>query len=154
MHKDNFIKYSLIFFLLFSSNILIAAELTNLTPGQVNNNLSKDALVIDIRTPQEWQTTGIIPGSHPVKFLIRTANTIPSSGLQKCKITIIARSEIILVCHSGGRSGKVGELLSENLICRMYRIYKMASRHGYKNSVQPKSLHGHPNLLSLCHSKQ
>lgn len=116
MHKDNFIKYSLIFFLLFSSNILIAAELTNLTPGQVNNNLSKDALVIDIRTPQEWQTTGIIPGSHPVKFFDQNGKYDTQQWLAEVqKLQSSPDQEIILVCHSGGRSGKVGELLSEKL---------------------------------------
>jgi rhodanese-related sulfurtransferase len=92
------------------------AELTNLTPGQVNNNLSKDALVIDIRTPQEWQTTGIIPGSHPVKFFDQNGKYDTQQWLAEVqKLQSSPDQEIILVCHSGGRSGKVGELLSEKL---------------------------------------
>ena len=96
--------------------MLSAAELTNLTPGQVNNNLSQDALVIDIRTPQEWQTTGIIPGSHPVNFFDQNGKYNTQQWLAEVqKLQSSPDQEIILVCHSGGRSGKVGNLLAGKL---------------------------------------
>ena len=96
--------------------MLSAAELTNLTPGQVDNNLSQNALVIDIRTPQEWQTTGIIPGSHPVNFFDQNGKYNTQRWLAEVqKLQSSPDQEIILVCHSGGRSGKVGNLLSEKL---------------------------------------
>ncbi|HIL77744.1 MAG: rhodanese-like domain-containing protein [Methyloprofundus sp.] len=116
MHIKNFIKYSLIFFLLFSGKILSAAELTNLTPGQVNKSLNNETLVIDIRTPREWQTTGIIPGSHPVKFFDQNGKYDTQQWLAAVqKLQSSPDQEIILVCHSGGRSGKVGKLLSKKL---------------------------------------
>ncbi|OQK17188.1 hypothetical protein AU255_04655 [Methyloprofundus sedimenti] len=116
MHIKNFIQYLLIFCFLFSSNILGAAELTNLSPSELNNNLDKDALVIDIRTAQEWQTTGIIPGSHPVNFFDQNGNYNIEQWLAEVrKLRSSPDQEIILVCHSGGRSGKVGKLLTEEL---------------------------------------
>ena len=111
-----FIKYTLIFLFLFSSKLLSAAELVNLTPNEVNNNLGKDALVIDIRTPQEWQRTGIIPGSHPVKFFDRNGKYNTEQWLAEVKqLKSSPDQEIILVCQSGRRSGKVGNLLTEKL---------------------------------------
>ncbi|RLA22592.1 MAG: hypothetical protein DRQ62_07725, partial [Gammaproteobacteria bacterium] len=63
-----FIKYALIAFFVFTSPLLSADQLVNLTTSDVDSKLTQHALVIDIRTPQEWKSTGIIPGSHPVKF--------------------------------------------------------------------------------------
>lgn len=101
---------------LFNSNILGATELINLSPSEVNNNLGKNALVIDIRTPQEWQNTGIIPGSHPVSFFDQNGNYNIEQWLAEVQeLRSSPDQEIILVCHSGGRSGRVGKLLTEEL---------------------------------------
>ncbi|GFO72640.1 hypothetical protein BJAS_P3042 [Bathymodiolus japonicus methanotrophic gill symbiont] len=116
MHHKNLISYTLLFFFLFSSHLLSAAELTNLTPDQLNSDLTKDALVIDIRTPQEWQNTGIIPGSHPLSFFDQNGKYNTQQWLAEVqKLQTSPNQEIILVCHSGGRSGRVGKLLSEKL---------------------------------------
>ena len=110
------IKYTLIFFFLFSTKILTAAELINLTTSDVSDKLIQNALVIDIRTPQEWQSTGIIPGSHPVKFFDKNGKYDTDQWLTAVKqLQSSPDQEIILVCRSGGRSGKVGNLLTQKL---------------------------------------
>ncbi len=110
-----FTKYLLIL-LLFSSKSLIAAELTNLTTTDVSNKLIQNALVIDIRTPQEWQRTGIIPGSHPVNFFDRNGKYDVDLWLaQVQQLRTSPDQEIILVCRSGGRSGRAGNLLTQQL---------------------------------------
>ena len=111
-----FIKYTFIFVFLFSTKILTAAELINLTTGDVSNKLTENALVIDIRTPQEWQNTGIIPGSHPVKFFDKNGKYDADQWLATVKqLQTSPDQEIILVCRSGGRSGRVGNLLTQKL---------------------------------------
>lgn len=111
-----FIKYALIFCFIFSTKILSAAELANLTPADVSNKLAQNALVIDIRTPQEWQSTGIIPGSHPVKFFDRGGKYDVQQWLTTVRqLQTSPEQEIILVCRSGGRSGRAGSLLTQKL---------------------------------------
>ena len=111
-----FIKYTFIFVFLFSTKILTAAELINLTTSDVSNKLTENALVIDIRTPQEWQNTGIIPGSHPVKFFDKNGKYDADQWLTTVKqLQTSPDQEIILVCRSGGRSGRVGNLLTQKL---------------------------------------
>jgi len=110
------IKYIFIFLFLFSSKILIAAELINLSTSDVNKKLTQNALIIDIRTPQEWQNTGIIPGSHPVKFFDKNGKYDAEQWLTTVKqLQTSPDQAIILVCRSGGRSGKVGHYLTDNL---------------------------------------
>ncbi|WP_428354162.1 rhodanese-like domain-containing protein [Methyloprofundus sp.] len=116
MLKKNLILHSFILYMVFFSNILGAADLTNLTPSEVNSGLGKDAIIIDIRTPQEWQKTGIIPGSHPLSFFDPNGKYNTQQWLAEVqKLQSTPDQEIILVCHSGGRSGRVGTLLSEKL---------------------------------------
>lgn len=108
------IKYFFIFLFLFSSGHLVAAELVNLTTSQVNHKLSEKALVIDIRTPGEWKKTGIIPGSHPVKFFDKRGKFDADQWLAEVKkLQTSPDQEIILVCRSGGRSGKAGQYLTK-----------------------------------------
>ena len=96
--------------------MLTAAELINLTAKDVSEKLTENALVIDIRTPQEWQNTGIIPGSHPVKFFDREGKYDAEQWLAKVKqLQASPDQAIILVCHSGNRSGTVGNFLSQKL---------------------------------------
>lgn len=111
-----FIKYTLILGLIFSTKILSAAELVNLTPSDVSDKLGQNALVIDIRTPQEWQSTGIIPGSYPVKFFDKNGKYDIEQWLATVKqLQVSPEQEIILVCRSGGRSGRAGSLLTQKL---------------------------------------
>ena len=111
-----FIKYIFIFFFLFSSKILIAAELINLTTSEVSNKLTQNALVIDIRTSQEWQNTGIIPGSHPVKFFDNNGKYDAEQWLASVKqLQSSPDQAIILVCRSGVRSERVGHYLTDKL---------------------------------------
>lgn len=110
------IKYTVILLFLFGSKILTAAELINLSPSDVSSKLTQKALVIDIRTPREWQATGIIPGSHPVKFFDKDGKYDTGQWLAAVRqLQTSPEQEIILVCRSGGRSGKVGNLLSQKL---------------------------------------
>ncbi|GAW86727.1 conserved hypothetical protein [Bathymodiolus platifrons methanotrophic gill symbiont] len=110
------IKHALIFLFIFSSKTLIAAELINLTTNEVNNKLTQDALVIDIRTPAEWQRTGIIPGSHPVKFFDKNGKFDADKWLATVKqLQSSPDQAIILVCQSGRRSGRVGHYLTDKL---------------------------------------
>lgn len=110
------IKSILILCFILSTRVLIAGELINLNTEAVSNKLSQSALVIDIRTPGEWQSTGIIPGSHPVKFFDRNGKYDVEQWLATVqKLQKSPDQEIILVCRSGGRSSRVGNLLTQQL---------------------------------------
>ncbi|MCF7971513.1 MAG: rhodanese-like domain-containing protein [Methylococcaceae bacterium] len=110
------IKYAFILFFLFTTKTLSAAELINLTANDINNKLNNNALVIDIRTPEEWQQTGVIPGSHPIMFFDKDGKSDTKQWLAAVKqLQTSPDQEIILVCRSGGRSGKVGHFLTDQL---------------------------------------
>ncbi len=102
--------------LLLTSNYLPADELKNLDPEQVEVLQKNGALIIDIRTVKEWQSTGIIPNSKKLQFFdpqgkfdaetwVKELNQVKSSPDQP----------VILVCRSGNRSSMVGNFLTQKL---------------------------------------
>lgn len=106
----------LLLFSIVISPVISAENLTNLNTSEVKEKINAGALVIDIRTAQEWQQTGLIPSSHPLNFFDKNGKSDPDkwiSTLQSLKTS--EDQEVILVCHSGSRSGRVGTYLSSRL---------------------------------------
>ena len=64
------------------------------------------ALVVDIRTPEEWAETGVIDGAKLVTF------TDADSFLATIGPEIADGRDLVLVCRSGRRSGIAAEALA------------------------------------------
>lgn len=78
---------------------------TEIHPAEAVSRLG-DYTIIDVRTPGEY-ASGHLPGAHNVP-LDRLPTALPA--LQKAA----SRSDLLLVCASGARSGQAGETLAEN----------------------------------------
>lgn len=121
-------------FLSFFSAILVAAELADLSVEQIQTmQQNSDALVIDIRTEKEWQTTGIIPNSHKLEFFNSNGKYDSDKWLAQLEqLKSSPDQPIILVCRSGNRSGVVGNFLAEQL--GMKNVYHFST--GIKSWIQ------------------
>ncbi len=110
-------KFSLFFLLSFFSAFIFAAELGNLSPEQlIAMQKNNDALVIDIRTEKEWNASGIIPDSHKLQFFSANGNFDAEKWLADLnQLKTSPEQVVILVCRSGNRSGKVGNLLAKKM---------------------------------------
>jgi rhodanese-related sulfurtransferase len=106
-------------FTLFWLGCLFAVRLSAAELGQISAEQLIDmqhngkALVVDIRTQQEWQTTGVIPGSQKLESFDGNGKFDQekwSAALEKLKSS--PDQPVILVCRSGNRSGKVGQMLA------------------------------------------
>jgi rhodanese-related sulfurtransferase len=64
------------------------------------------ALIVDVRTPPEWQDTGVIAGAKLVTF------SDAQSFLASIKGDLAPGQDLILVCHSGRRSAAAAEALA------------------------------------------
>ncbi len=102
-------------------------ELVNLSVEQVHTmQQNNNALVIDIRTEKEWQTTGIIPASHKLEFFNSEGKYDAEKWLAELeKLKSSPDQPVILVCRSGNRSGMVGNFLAKQL--GMKNIYHLSS---------------------------
>ena len=108
-------KLTFIFLLSIVSTIISADALVDLSIGQlVNMQKNKNALVVDIRTEKEWQTTGTIPGSHKLQFFSSQGKYDAEKWLAELSQLKTSQDQpVILVCRSGGRSGMVGNMLTK-----------------------------------------
>ncbi len=109
--------YLTLLFLLLFSTLVLATELENLTVEQVEA-LQKQgkALIIDVRTPEEWRQTGVIPGSKPLQFFDKDGNAQTQTWLSQFdKLRKSPDQPVVLVCRSGHRSGLVGNFLTKKL---------------------------------------
>ncbi len=121
------IKLFFFLFLSFFSSFISAEELINLSAKQLislqNNN---NALVVDIRTEREWLATGTIPNSYKLQFFSAQGKYDTEKWIADLnKLKTSPDQAIILVCRSGNRSGKVGNMLTKQL--GMTNIHHLSS---------------------------
>ena len=75
-------------------------------PMSVEEMTASGALIVDIRAPEEWAETGVIDGAKLVTF------TGPDSFLVAVGGDLADGQDLVLICHSGRRSGLAAEALA------------------------------------------
>ena len=58
----------LLFFIFIISGRRCRLTWLNINAHQLNEMVEQDVVIIDVRTPGEWQQTGIVEGSIPIMF--------------------------------------------------------------------------------------
>ncbi len=88
------------------------SQIENLSPEQVASELeSGDAVVVDLREPQELEATGMIPGAIHAPRGMLEFYADPSLPYHKDELQPDKR--IILHCASGGRSALAAKTLKD-----------------------------------------
>jgi rhodanese-related sulfurtransferase len=78
-------------------------QVENLSPGQVAAELQAgDAVLVDVREPEERATAGVIPGSVPAARGMLEFYADPTSAYHRPELQPDRR--VILHCAAGGRS--------------------------------------------------
>ncbi len=122
-------KIKFTFFLLLSlfSTLIFADKLIDLSEKQlISLQKNQNALVIDIRTEKEWNATGTIPNSHKLQFFSPKGEYDTKKWLSELnKLKTSKDQPVILVCRSGNRSSKLGNMLTKQL--GMKNIYQLSN---------------------------
>lgn len=71
--------------------------------------------IIDIRTPGEWKTTGLVKGSIPIMFFDEQGNYNIDAFLVKLNKVVKKDEKFALICNSGNRSKVLGTFLGKQL---------------------------------------
>jgi rhodanese-related sulfurtransferase len=92
---------------------LFAGELSPLSSADLQKLESQGAVIVDIRTAEEWKATGIIPGSQTMTFYDREGRyDLPQFSRALNQIAPDPKTPVVLVCRSGHRSGEAGKMLA------------------------------------------
>lgn len=68
------------------------------------------AVVIDVRRPDEWRSTGIVPGSVLITAYDQKGQLEPGF-LDRVRGSAAPDQPVVLICRSGNRSEKAAQLL-------------------------------------------
>jgi rhodanese-related sulfurtransferase len=71
--------------------------------------------IIDIRTPGEWRSTGLVKGSIPIMFFDERGSYNLDSFLEELNKNIKSGERFALICHTGSRSKILGTYLGKKM---------------------------------------
>jgi sulfur-carrier protein adenylyltransferase/sulfurtransferase len=99
----------------------------DITPAEVSEKLSSgsDVVLIDVREPYEWSAGHISQATH-----------IPMAQVPQRLADIPKDREVVMICRSGGRSGRVQEYLLQNGYTRVKNMVGGMQR--WARDVDPK----------------
>ena len=99
------------------------AEVINIGNDELATLIANGVPLIDVRTPPEWQDTGIIAGSHLLMFFDKRGGYDSEQWLNG--LSAIARPEqpVILICRSGNRTTTISTFLDQQVgFTRIYNV--------------------------------
>ena len=71
--------------------------------------------LIDVRTLEEWQKTGVIKDSKLLTFFDKNGNSNLEDWMHQLRKIVSKDDPVIILCRSGKRSGIVSNILSEKM---------------------------------------
>ncbi|MBD3799497.1 rhodanese-like domain-containing protein [Sulfuricurvum sp.] len=71
--------------------------------------------IIDIRTPEEWKTTGVVKGSVPIMFFDEQGNYDLNAFVGKLNKVVKKEEKFALICNSGNRTQVLGSFLGKQM---------------------------------------
>ncbi len=72
-----------------------------------------DMKIVDIRTPMEWEETGIVPGSHTITFFDYMGNYDAVGFLKAMDALGGKETEIGLICRTGSRTAQIANFMAQ-----------------------------------------
>ena len=114
------LKYTTVICLLFIN--VSFAKVINVDNTQLKKLLKKNISIIDIRTINEWNETGVIPNSLLITFFDKRGNYNLKQWHEKLLGNSSYKKDIILICRSGRRTKIAADIISKNLGINVYNV--------------------------------
>jgi rhodanese-related sulfurtransferase len=103
---------SILLLLLLLPALAARAQVERIDNARLQQELGEGTVLIDIRTPQEWRRTGVVPGSHLLTFFDEKGRYDGDAWLARLAELATPQQPVALICHSGVRSAVVGRFLT------------------------------------------
>ena len=104
-------KIFLVIFLLFTK--FVNAEVIDINNRELSNLIEKKIKIIDVRTQNEWKSTGIIKGSFLISLLNENKKFIFEDWYETFNNKFGKNKSIIFICASGVRSNYISHLVEK-----------------------------------------
>ena len=127
-------KIFLVIFLLFTK--FVNAEVIDINNRELSNLIERKIKIIDVRTQNEWKSTGVIKGSFLISLLNKNKKFIFEDWYKMFNNDFGRNKSIIFICASGVRSNYISHLVkNKNPDLIVYNLKKGINnwiRSGYK----------------------
>ena len=104
-------KILLVIFILFSK--FVTAEVIDIDNRELSNLIEKEIKIVDVRTQNEWKSTGIIKGSILISLLDKKNKFIFENWYEDFNKKISKNESVIFVCALGVRSKLISNLINK-----------------------------------------
>ena len=113
--------------LLFSAVIINSAfaEVKNANNQEIIALMKNGVPLIDVRTYDEWQKTGVIENSKLLTFFNKNGDSNLKEWMHELRKIVSKDEPVIILCRSGKRSGIVSNILSDKM--QYSNIYNASS---------------------------
>ena len=101
----------LVVFILFSK--FVNAEIIDIENRELKNLIEKKIKIVDVRTHNEWKTTGIIKGSELISLLDKNNKFVFENWYKDFNKKLPKSVSVIFICASGVRSKYISNLINE-----------------------------------------
>ncbi len=86
-----------------SAPIPASSGIINISSAQLQGLIDKKVTVVDIRRPEEWAETGVVPSSKKLTFFSETGAINPKL-VPELKKMAPADKPVVLICRTGSRT--------------------------------------------------
>ena len=104
-------KILLVIFILFSN--FVTAEVIDIDNRELSNLIEKEIKIVDVRTQNEWKSTGIIKGSILISLLDKKNKFIFENWYEDFNKKMSKNVSVIFVCAVGVRSKCISNLVNK-----------------------------------------
>ena len=127
-------KIFLVILVLFTK--FVNAEVIDINNREFSNLIEKEIKIIDVRTPNEWKSAGIIKGSFLISLLNKDKKFIFKDWYEIFNNKFGSNQSIIFICASGVRSNYISHLVKKKkpdlVIYNLKKGINNWIRSGYK----------------------
>ncbi len=124
----------LIIFILSSK--FVNADVIHIDNRELSNLIKKEIKIIDVRTQNEWKSTGIIKGSYLISLLNKNKKFIFEDWFEIFNNKFGRNKSIIFICASGVRSNYISHLVKKKepdlIVFNLKKGINNWIRSGYK----------------------
>lgn len=98
-----------------ASNVTVpkGTGIINISNDQLQSLLEKGVTLVDIRRPEEWKQTGVVPGSKKLTFFI--GNGINPNLATEIKRIAPTDKPVVLICRTGNRTRVGAQMIQAQL---------------------------------------
>ena len=92
---------------------LLRAEVVNIGNDEFKEVLKQGLPLVDLRTPGEWQQTGVVAGSQLIMLFDEKGRADPEAWARQVEQVADPAKPLVLICRTGNRTGKAAQYLAQ-----------------------------------------